>query len=258
MAMKQLSWDVEFLKNNPVFQDGNYGIPPEVKRINYPIRLVRYWFMYHFLRVDTARKGRPLDVCEIGVDVGQMLGFMHAAAQRGGEKVDVASWDAVDAIIRKEILEPVGYNHFYKVDLDSDEFELDREYDAMILLHVLEHLYRPEALISKLVPNLRPGGMLIGGFPSTPELFAQAREEQIRPGARKYGHVSVFSPKRVRDMAKANGLEVEFFTGAFFMRKKGFFLENSKLWFRFNLWFGALFPSWPGETYWVLRKPAKG
>jgi len=39
------------------------------------------------------------------------------------------------------------------------------------------------------------------------------------------------------------------------MRKKGFFLENSKLWMRFNLWFGAMFPSWPGELYWILRKP---
>jgi SAM-dependent methyltransferase len=213
--------------------------------------------MYHFLREDTARKGRLLDVCEIGVDVGQMLGFMHAAAQRGGAKVDVASWDAVDAIIRKETLERVGYNHFYQVDLEHEEFRLDREYDAMILLHVLEHLYRPEHLIASLVANLKPGGMLIGGFPSTPEFMAQTREDQIRPQARKYGHVSVFSPKRVRDMAEANGLEVEFLTGAFFMRKKGFFLENTKWWFRFNLWFGAMFPSWPGETYWVLRKPAK-
>ena len=33
------------------------------------------------------------------------------------------------------------------------------------------------------------------------EDMAQSREDKIRPGARKYGHVSVFSPKRVRDMA---------------------------------------------------------
>jgi SAM-dependent methyltransferase len=258
MALKQLSWDIDFLKDNPVFQDENYGIPPEVKKISYPIRLVRYWFMYHFLREDAASKG-ALDVCEIGVDVGQMLGFMHAAAERGGEKVALASWDAVDAIIRKERLERVGYNHFYEVNLESPEFKLDdaKQYDAMILLHVLEHLFKPEELIGKLVPHLKPGGMLIGGFPSTPQSFVQSREDKIRPGARKYGHVSVFSPERVYDMAAANGLEVEFFTGAFFMRKSGFFMENYKWWMRFNLWFGAKFPGWPGETYWVLRKPAK-
>jgi SAM-dependent methyltransferase len=258
MALPQLCWDVEFLKDNPTLKDEHYGIPAELKKINYPIRLVRYWFMYHFLREEAARKG-ALDVCEIGVDTGQMLGFMHAAAEHGGEKVPLASWDAVDALIREDILRRAGYNHFYQVDLESPEFKLDggRQYDAMILLHVLEHLFKPEELITRLVPHLKPGGMMIGGFPSLPQFMAQSREDKIRPGARKYGHVSVFSPQRVREMAAANGLEVEVLTGAFFIRKKGFFLENFKWWLRFNLWFGAMFPGWPGETYWILRKPAK-
>jgi len=259
MLHPQLDWDYEFLKNNPVLKEDSYGIPASIKHIHYPIRLVRYWFMYHFLRVETERQGRPLEVCEIGVDVGQMLGFMHAAAANGGAKIDFAAWEAVDAIVRKEILEPVGYNHFYEVDLESPQFKLDkgRRYDAMILLHVLEHLFEPEKLIGKLAPHLKPGGMMIGGFPSTPEFYAAKREAKIRPGQRKYGHVSVFSRQRVERMARANGLEVEFLSGAFFMRKKGFFLENFGWWYRFNLWFGALFPEWPGELYFVLRKPLK-
>lgn len=258
MAIKQLEWDVDFLKNNPAFQNDNYGIPVDARHIHYPIRMVRYWFMYHFLREEAARKG-ALDVCEIGVDVGQMLGFLNAAMELGGDKVPLASWDAVDALIREETLRRVGYNNFYEVDLESPEFKLngDKQYDAMILLHVLEHLFKPEELITKLVPHLKPGGMLIGGFPSMPESMVQSREDSIRATAGKYGHVSVFSPRRVRDMAAVNGLEVEFLSGAFFMRKKGFFLENYKWWLRFNLWFGAMFPGWPGETYWILRKPAK-
>lgn len=256
MALPQLSWEADFLKNNPTLQDESYGIPAEVKHINYPIRLVRYWFMYHFLREETARQGRNLSVCEIGVDWGQMLGFMHAAAENGGDKVEFEAWDAVDALIQEEALKRVGYNQFYEIDLESPEFTLDdKQYDAMIMLHVLEHLFKPEELITKLVPNLKPGGMMIGGFPSVPHSAVQSREQQIRPTAGKYGHVSVFSPQRVREMAAANGLEVEFLSGAFFMRKKGFFLENYKWWMRFNLWFGAMFPGWPGETYWILRKP---
>ncbi|MDD2685887.1 MAG: methyltransferase domain-containing protein [Gallionella sp.] len=258
MAFPQLCWDVEFLKNNPALQSEDYGIPTEVKDIKYSVRLVRYWFTYHFLREETRKQGRNLSVCEIGVDVGQMLGFMHAAASHGAEKIEFETWDAVDCRIRPELLEPVGYKQFYEVDLESTEFRLgDKQYDTMILQHVLEHLFEPEVLISKLVPHLKPGGMINGGFPSLPDFLVQKREQQIRPTARKFGHVSVFSPKRVREMAAANGLEVEFLSGAFFMRKKGFFLENYRWWLRFNLWFGAMFPSWPGETYWVLRKPAK-
>lgn len=257
MAMPQLDWDVEFLKNNPLLQSEDYGIPAAVKHIRYPVRLMRYWFMYHFLRDEAAKKG-ALDVCEIGVDVGQMLGFMHAAEKHGGEKVALTTWDAVDAFIREDLLRSVGYGQFYQADLESPEFTLgDKQYDAMILLHVLEHLYEPEVLMSKIVGNLKPGGMMIGGFPSLPQGMLAKREAQLRATRRKFAHVSVFSPERVRSMAESNGLEVEFLSGAFFMRKKGFFLENQKGWLRFNLWFGALFPSWPGETYWILRKPAK-
>ena len=111
MALPQLTWEADFLKNNPTLQDESYGIPEQVKHIHYPIRLVRYWFMYHFLREETARQGRKLSVCEIGVDTGQMLGFMHAAARNGGAKVEFADWDAVDALIREDILKRAGYNH---------------------------------------------------------------------------------------------------------------------------------------------------
>jgi len=255
MALPQLCWDVDFLKDNPMLQDESFGIPVEIKHIHYPTRLLRYWFMYQFLREETARNGTPSAVCEIGVDTGQMLRFMHAAASSGGERVEFAGWEAVDCLIRREILEKAGYNQFYQVELESPEFKLDKQYDVMIMLHVLEHLFKPEELVSKLAPHLKPGGIMIGGFPSVPHFMECLREKEIRPKARRFGHVSVFSPYRVRRMAAANGLEVEFLSGAFFMRKKGFFLENCKWWLRFNLWFGAMFPNWPGEIYWLLRKP---
>jgi SAM-dependent methyltransferase len=255
MAMPQLSWNIAFLNNNSVIKSQDYGIPQEVKEISYPIRLVRYWFMYHFLRLEAKKSA--LDVCEIGVDVGQMLGFVHAAEKHGGEKVALKSWDAVDVLVRRDILQRAGYAEFYEVDLESADFALGaKHYDVMIVLHVLEHLFKPEILVTKIVKNLKPGGMMIGGFPSLPESMREKREVKIRGKAKQYGHVSVFSPERVRAMAAENNLQVEFLSGAFFMRKKGFFLENYQWWMRFNLWFGAMFPSWPGETYWILRKPA--
>jgi hypothetical protein len=67
--------------------------------------------------------------------------------------------------------------------------------------------------------------------------------------------VSAFSPKRVRNIAKIHGLQLDFLSGAFFMRASGLFLEDRAWWLRFNLAFGAAFPNWPGEIYWVMRKP---
>lgn len=257
LKLPQLNWDFTFLKDNPTIQSKGYGIPPELKKINYPVRLLRYWFIYHFL-LSHSEKVTEMDVCEIGVDDGQMLGFVEAAKINGGEKLKFSSWDAVDVLIKKDILVKAGYQNFYEVDLESADFALGQKtYDAVILLHVLEHLFEPEVLMTKLNKNLKPGGILVGGFPSLPACMASKREKKIRPIAKKYGHVSVFSPERVRKIARDNDLEVEFLSGAFFMRKKGFFLENYQWWIRFNLWFGGLFPSWPGEVYWVLRKPTK-
>jgi hypothetical protein len=111
--------------------------------------------------------------------------------------------------------------------------------------------------MKKISKNLKFNGVIIGGFPCLPDFLRQPRENKIRPIAKKYGHVSVFSKKRVIDIALKNNLTLEFYSGAYFMRKKGFFLENFKWWFKFNILFGALFPSWIGESYWLMRKKSQ-
>ena len=88
-----------------------------------------------------------------------------------------------------------------------------------------------------------------------PRVVEGLREAKVRKTAAPMGHVSVFSPTRVRRMARACGLRVEFLSGAFFVRSKGSPLENSALWVRLNVLWGAAFPSWPGELYWLMRKP---
>ena len=225
---------------------------PEHQRVRYPIRLLRYWFGYQLLREEAERVGRPLDVLEVGVDLGQMLAFTRSCPSAIG----IGSWTAVDAVMRSERLAATGYTDFLEVNLDGP-LAFPRQYDVAILLHVLEHLFEPERVFEQVVGAIRPGGVLIGGFPVVARLFERQRERQIRRTARPLGHVSVFSPERVRRMAAAAGLEVEFLSGAFLMRSRGSALENSAAWVRFNLAWGRLFPGWPGEIYWRMRRPAE-
>lgn len=217
----------------------------------YPVKLLRYWFTYHLILQESERLGRPLRVCEIGVDRGQMLKFMKDC---GFNKY--SEWTAVDVIIQPE-LNVAGYTRVINANVENTDFKLDQQYDVIITLHFLEHLVRPEQFVEQLRGYLTDEGVLIGGFPVTPKKFEAWWEGRLRAKARKFGHVSVFSPNRVREMAIQAGMGTEFLSGAFLMRKSDSFIENSRKWMRFNLWFGSRFPSMGGEIYWKLRKSAK-
>lgn len=249
-----LHWDIEFLAENPTVRSKAFGISKEAKTVRYPIRLLRYWFGFHLLRVEQQRLGRPIDVGEIGVDTGQMRMFAQSAVD-GGQSFAWNAWTAVDPVLKREKLLKAGYDDMVEADLESPTFDLGRTYDAVVLLHVLEHLFDPESAMRKVAACTRPGGIVIGGFPVLPEVLRARREAQVRRTAKPMGHVSVFSPERVRAMGSQAGLETEFLTGAFFMRSRGLGLENHASWMRFNLAFGAVLPWWPGEVYWLMRKP---
>ncbi len=222
----------------------------EAKSVRYPVRLLRYWFGYHLLRIEAERLGRPMDVAEVGVHTGQFLEFVRSTPV----VPTFGRWTAVDAVMLEEKLRKAGYDDFFEANLEASDFSLPGEYDAAVMLHVLEHLFEPEEALRKVVSGLRTGGVVIGGFPVLPEMLVQSREAAVRKTAKPMGHVSVFSPGRVRRMAEQAGCTVEFMSGAFFMRSKGSPLENSAAWLRFNLWWGAMFPGWPGEIYWMIRK----
>lgn len=255
MPNPTVAWDTDFVRASPLLRRPEFGMSESAKRVALPLRAQRYWFMHHLLREEAARRGGPLDACEIGVDRGQMLAFLHAAREHGGCPPAWSRWTAIDCKLKREALRACGYREMVEADIDRAAPPLQRRYDALILLHVLEHLREPESALLRLLPLLKPGGIVIGGHPVTPEPFRSWREAALRRKAKPFGHVSAFSPARVRAMASQAGLETEFLSGAFFMRKKGFFLENHDWWWRLNLRFGARFPGWPGELYWQLRKP---
>lgn len=237
----------------------SFGLNAKVKAVRYPLRAMRYWFMDHLIRREVARQGRPLRVLEVGVDTGQMLAFMngadpsHDAVAPLPEGID--RWDAVTLKPDRPRLERLGYSEVLEQDIERPEYEPPVEaYDVVILLHVMEHLKDPEAALCNVAQGVRPGGILIGGYPSVPDVFRRFREWQLRHGASRHGHLSKFSPARTRAMARRAGLQAEWLSGAFMHRRKGSWLENSRSWTRFNLAFGAVFPGWPGENYWQLRK----
>ena len=233
------------------------GIPNEIRGIRYPFRLLRYWFALELLRREAnARPTSPLQVGEVGIDEGQMLAFSRSAL--ASHQPRWTTWDGLDCSAPSERVRKVGYDRLIQVDLE-DRTAMARQpreaYDVVILLHVVEHLFDPLAALTDVSSWVKPGGLIIGGSPGTPEFAREFWQRRLRRTARPRGHVSVISPGLLRQWADALGVQTELLSGAFFVRRKGFALENHAWWLRANLAFGALFPSWPGELYWSWRKP---
>jgi 2-polyprenyl-3-methyl-5-hydroxy-6-metoxy-1,4-benzoquinol methylase len=223
----------------------------------YPVRWLRYWFMDHFLQCERGRRQKPLAICEVGVGGGHLLAFMKRANE--GKRQPslsnwIETWDAVSRHVDRATLRSVGYDTLLEVDLEDPALALPRQYDVLILLHVLEHLREPETSLARLLPWLKAGGVVIGGGPTLPDFIRPVRERQLRKDAEPFGHVSVISSRRLKKAARQLELRLEFLTGAYFIRMTGTFLEQYSLWLRLNLMFGACCPNWPGEHYWVMRR----
>jgi SAM-dependent methyltransferase len=249
-------WSFEPLAANQLIRRPQYGMNERSKRTKYPVRGLRYWFMHHLLHRENEARGRRIDVCEVGVDRGQMLEFIQGANLEANAERPFGVWDAASLEVDAEALQKIGYQRCVSINANDPDVSLPQSYDAIVLLHILEHLPDPETSVRRLIPFLRPGGILIGGSPSVPDCLVRIREKQLRKTAGPFGHVSKFSPRRLKRMANALGLSLEFRAGAFGFRWSGSAMENVAAWTRLNLVFGALFPWWPGEVYWQMRKTA--
>jgi Methyltransferase domain len=236
------------------------------KQTRFPIRYLRYWFGRLVLTELQARLNRPLRVLEVGVDRGQLLGFMGGGRIGNGKfalPAAIGRWDGLDVQIDPHVLRRYSYTDHFLVDVERP-FDLgERRYDAVVLLHVLEHLLDPEGAMHRLQRWIAPGGVIMGGSPTMPDAFAGLWQRWLRRknadrmhDVRLHKHLSVMTPNRIRGFANVEGMANELLTGAFFLRWSGSPAENSELWLRANLLWGCLFPALAGEVYFALRPPA--
>lgn len=228
---------------------------PGAKEITrYPIKYLRYWFVRNFLEAEAKRLARPLNVLEVGVDRGQMLAFMGDASTR--ERV-IGSWTAVDVAPNDLWLSKIGYGEVIQHDVDFGADPcLHRTFDAVVFLHVLEHLQAPEETLKTFLRYVKHDGIVVGGCPTMPSVIADlGYERRLRRKAKPFGHVSVISPERIEQFVEAEKLHLEFLSGAYLARKQGAWIENFAAWMRLNVAFGAVFPSLGSEIYFQIRRP---
>ena len=154
----------------------------------------------------TGGKGRVLDV---GVGRGELL---RIAQTEGWTAVGVEPSSSFAQYARKHSGAEVICEPIEKCSFAPGTF------DVVILSAVLEHLYAPNEIVSKLAQALRPGGALFVDVPNESGLYFKMGNLYERARGRRWTvnlaptfspfHVFGFNPLALRKLLKKHGLSI--------------------------------------------------
>jgi trans-aconitate methyltransferase len=102
-----------------------------------------------------------------------------------------------------------------------EAYEPDRQFDNIVLGHVLEHVESPVAVLARVKTWLTSGGRIFASVPNALSLHRQMgvvmnllpTEHSLNALDRHHGHRRVYDPESFRNEFRAAGLNVEIFGG---------------------------------------------
>jgi len=98
------------------------------------------------------------------------------------------------------------------LDLNSEWPFGENEFDAVVASEVLEHLYKPEETVKKVLLSLKPGGLFIGTVPNAFSLANRFRLFMAQPNKTALAdptHVHQFSYKELKSITEKYFKEAE-------------------------------------------------
>lgn len=98
---------------------------------------------------------------------------------------------------------------FFELDLTALDFSAipDEHYDAILLAHVIEHLANGDEVLRRLVPKLKPGGILYAEFPGPQSLHLPSKKGTLNFHDDDT-HVRVFTAGEVAGILRESGLRI--------------------------------------------------
>ncbi len=140
----------------------------------------------------------PRRILEIGCATGELLQLIREA---GNPRVRGLEPDA-------EAVQLARARGLEVIEGTLDDFNSsDRNYDTILLQHVLEHLAQPQQALSRIATLLRPGGVVIAWLPNG-HSWAATFFGPAWMGYDPPRHRSVFTPETVRRAFTAAGFTI--------------------------------------------------
>ncbi len=143
------------------------------------------------------------------LDLG--CGRYAAVSQRCSASIDSYYGIERDPGLVEKLKEKFPDHSFFAIDLDDDSLDFDIDFDTILLVAVIEHVFNQKHLACQLVKNLKSGGRLIITTP-TPlgdwihrvgaklGLFAKSADDH---------HIVIYNKRRFQVLAQCAGLRIE-------------------------------------------------
>ncbi|OGW82269.1 MAG: hypothetical protein A3G33_11190 [Omnitrophica bacterium RIFCSPLOWO2_12_FULL_44_17] len=236
-----------------------YGV--EEAPTKYPLDKARYPLMAAFIREEYLKLKRPIKVLDMGCHEGMMLLY----TKQNQTDAEFYGMDILEERLNKAMQR--GYQSVTRQDIQNFPYPFNNGFfDAVICSHILEHLEYPEKVLQELNRVMKRDGLLIVGVPvgllpgilwrryMTPMYNPWKRKKEV---LKRFGHIQFFTLPVLKKLLKRYGFVTEEARGDFLIRARKFFLENYKWWYKFNQWYGKIFPGVLGHVTLKARfKPA--
>ncbi|MFC1497592.1 class I SAM-dependent methyltransferase [Verrucomicrobiota bacterium] len=234
-----------------------FGVEPSQRR--YRLRLARYHALAEtiadFCRGKPAGTDKPLDLLDVGVGSGRSMRYIESAGVAGR-----IQFHGVDLKMRR--LDSVYSSDKWDLTCANAEEGLpfkSGNFDIVITEQLLEHLEKPEFVISEAGRILRPGGLLILGVPIFPAGIVSIRrlisklDNRHAPGK---GHIQAFSLGSIMTLVQEIGCFKEMKARGFRIFSGGILapLEDFQWWYRLNRYIGSIVPSLCTEVQIIAKR----
>ena len=209
-------------------------------------------YSYNLFKLHSIKNGSVLEL-------GPAEGVMTDRIVKDFENVTVIeSSKKFSNMLKKKYKHIEVYNSLF------ENFKSYKQYDNIILGHVLEHVKNPIGILKKIKKNLTKNGILFCAVPNARSLHRQAatilgmldNEFELNISDKHHGHRRVYTPETLRSDFINSGYNISFFGGYWIksLSNKQIEKTHSLKMIKAFMKLGERYPDIAAEIYVVAKK----
>jgi len=148
----------------------------------------------------------PLSVLDYGCSDGYLLDYLYGRTMAAARGCSLDNFHGIEP--------NKGHASWGRMisglNVTTDTTIPNKQFDLVVLYHVLEHIQQPDKLLAKLHSVLKPGGLLYLALPTIDRLDYPELHDQMHDSLLKDEHINIFTNAGLESFLRLNGFEPAF------------------------------------------------